>query len=55
MFIFPVNVLQELVSMRSAEELSSDVGALTVVGHVRHKLLCVPDLKQLLSVSTNSR
>ena len=38
-------ILQDLASLRVDE---GTVGSLTVLGHVRHKLLCIPDLTTLL-------
>jgi len=38
-------MLQDLASLRVEE---GGVGSLTVLGHIRQKLLCIPDLTALL-------
>jgi len=42
---------QDLASLRVDE---GGLGSLTILGHVRHKLLCIPDLTTLLDSSRRS-
>jgi len=42
---------QDLASLRVD---AGTLGSLTVLGHIRHKLLCIPDLKALLDPSWSS-